>query len=48
MHPKLLNRLNNHLFKLGEKNRSGWIRAAIISKMTREIEALKDPDDVVY
>lgn len=48
MHPKFLNKLNDHLFKLGEKNRSGWIRAAIISKMNMEIEAMRDPDEVVY
>jgi len=48
MSPRLLNRLNEHLHKLGERNRSGWIRAAIISKMSREIEALKDPEEVVY
>jgi len=48
MHPKLLNRLNEHLFKLGEKNRSGWIRAAIISKMNRELEAMRDPEETVY
>lgn len=48
MSPDFLKRLNKHLEKLGEKNRSGWVRAAIISKMTREIEALRDPDEVVY
>ena len=48
MHPKLLTRINKHLGRLGERNRSGWIRAAIISKMNEEIEALRDPDDVVY
>jgi len=48
MNPKLLERLNAHLEKLGERNRSGWIRGAIISKMSREIEALRDPEDVIY
>ena len=48
MSPKLLVRLNAHLEKLGEKNRSGWIRGAIISKMNAEIEGLREPDEVIY
>ena len=48
MHPKLLDRINAHLEKLGEKNRSGWIRSAIISKMSEEIEGLREPDKVRY
>jgi len=48
MHPKLLKRLDTHLEKLGEKNRSGWIRSAILLKMGNEIEALREPDEVVY
>ena len=48
MHPNLKTRLDAHLEKLGERNRSGWIRGAIISKMGREIETLRDPDEVVY
>ena len=48
MNPKLLERLDAHLEKLGEKNRSGWIRGAIIIKMNDEIEALRDPTEVVY
>jgi len=48
MHPNLLKRINAHLEKLGERNRSGWIRGAIISKMGQEIEALRDPDEVRY
>lgn len=48
MSPKLLLRINRHLERLGEKNRSGWIRAAIISKMNEEIEALREPDQVTY
>ena len=48
MTPTLLARINVHLLRLGEKNRSGWIRAAIISKMSREIEALREPDEKVY
>ena len=48
MNPRLLERLNAHLEKLGERNRSGWIRGAIVSKMGQEIEALRDPDEVVY
>ena len=48
MNPKLLERLNAHLEKLGEKNRSGWIRGAIVSKMGQEAEALRDPDKVRY
>lgn len=48
MSPALLKRVDAHLEKLGEKNRSGWIRGAIISKMGREIEALRDPDEVRY
>lgn len=48
MHPKLLDRINAHLEKLGEKNRSGWIRSAIISKMSEEIEGLREPDEVIY
>jgi len=48
MSPQLLNRLNRHLEKLGERNRSGWIRAAIISKMNGEIEALREPEERVY
>ena len=48
MTPKLLDRINEHLERLGERNRSGWIRAAIISKMSQEIEALREPDEKVY
>lgn len=48
MTPKLLGKINDHLEKLGERNRSGWIRAAIISKMTQEIDALREPDERVY
>ena len=48
MSPQLLNRLNRHLEKLGERNRSGWVRAAIISKMNGEIEALREPEETVY
>lgn len=48
MHPKLLTRVNKHLERLGERNRSGWIRAAIISKMNEEIEALREPEEVQY
>ncbi len=48
MHPNFLKRLNTHLTKLGESNRSGWIRGAIISKMNQEKEALSDPDEKVY
>lgn len=48
MHPNFLKRLNAHLTKIGERNRSGWIRGAIISKMGNEIEALREPDTVVY
>lgn len=48
MTPALLGRLKTHLEKLGERNRSGWIRAAIISKMNQEIQALRDPAEVVY
>ena len=48
MHPNLLQRINAHLEKLGERNRSGWIRGAIISKMGHEIEALREPDEVIY
>jgi len=48
MSPRLLERLNEHLAELGERNRSGWIRGAIINKMSREQEALRDPDEVVY
>ncbi len=48
MSPKLLVRLNKHLEKLGERNRSGWVRSAIISKMNREIEALREPEETIY
>ena len=48
MNPVLLERLNAHLEKLGERNRSGWIRGAIISKMSQETEALRDPEKVIY
>lgn len=48
MHPNFLGRLNAHLEKIGERNRSGWIRAAIISKMNVEIEALREPEEVRY
>ncbi len=48
MSPKLLIRLSKHLEKLGERNRSGWIRSAIISKMNTETEALREPDEVIY
>lgn len=48
MHPKLLKRMDAHLEKLGEKNRSGWIRAAIISKMSRELETMVEPEEKVY
>ena len=48
MSPKLLLRINRHLERLGEKNRSGWIRAAIISKMNEEAEALREPEEKVY
>lgn len=48
MSPRLLKRLNGHLEKLGERNRSGWVRAAIITKMNAEIQAMRDPEEVVY
>lgn len=48
MNPKLLERLKAHLEALGEKNRSGWIRGAIITKMGREREELRDPEEVIY
>ena len=48
MHPNFLRRLNDHLEKIGDRNRSAWIRGAIISKMGVEIEALRDPDEVRY
>lgn len=48
MNPTLLHRLSAHLVKLGERNRSAWIRAAIISKMNVEIEALREPEEVRY
>ncbi len=48
MHPNLLTRLNAHLDELGENNRSGWIRGAIISKMNREKEGLREPSEKVY
>lgn len=48
MSPPLLLRLNNHLERLGENNRSGWIRGAIVSKMSRETEALREPEEKVY
>jgi len=48
MHPNFLTRVNAHLEKIGERNRSGWIRGAIISKMGQEIEALREPDEKVY
>lgn len=48
MHPNFLKRLNAHLDELGEFNRSGWIRGAIISKMNREREGLREPEEKVY
>jgi len=48
MNPNLLDRINAHLGRLGENNRSGWIRGAIISKMNQEIEALREPEEKVY
>ena len=48
MHPTFLKRINAHLKRVGENNRSAWIRGAIISKMSREIEALAEPDEVIY
>ena len=48
MHPNFLKRVNDHLDELGESNRSGWIRGAIISKMNREKAALSEPDEKVY
>lgn len=48
MHPKLKKRLDDHLESLGEKNRSGWIRGAIIAKMGREREELRDPNELRY
>ncbi len=48
MHPNFLKRLSDHLFELGESNRSGWIRAAIISKMNVEKEGLREPEEKVY
>jgi len=48
MSPNLLRRLTTHLERLGENNRSGWVRSAIISKMSREIEALREPEEAIY
>lgn len=48
MHPRFLERLNKHLLKLGERNRSGWIRAAIILKMNGEIEGMREAEETVY
>lgn len=48
MTPVLLERLNRHLRRVGDRNRSGWVRAAIISKMNREMEALREPEEVIY
>lgn len=48
MSPRFLAMINDHLKKVGFRNRSGWIRAAIISHMSREIEALREPEEVIY
>lgn len=48
MSPMLLVRVNKHLELLGERNRSGWIRGAIVSKMNAEFEALREPEEKIY
>jgi len=48
MSPKLLEKINVHLEAIGEKNRSGWIRSAILVKMSSEAELLRDPDKERY
>ena len=48
MPPIFLERINAHLEKIGLRNRSGWIRSAIVAQMSREIEALREPAEPVY
>lgn len=48
MSPNFLERIKVHLKRVGERNRSAWIRGAIISKMSQEIEALREPDERIY
>ena len=36
MRTRLLERLDTHLRKVGESNRSAWVRRAIMNQITRE------------
>ena len=41
MRNSLLERLRVHQSKVGELNRSAWIRQAIVSKMNRELKDME-------
>ena len=42
MTEKLKERIDRHLERIGEKNRSAWIRAAVIRRISQEEEELGD------
>jgi len=48
MTPDFLERINAHMKRIGMSNRSGFIRAAILSQIVRNIDALREPDEKVY
>lgn len=46
MSRRLLNRVDNHLKKVGEGNRSAWIRAAVRARLIMEEGELTDEEEV--
>ena len=45
MSKRLLNRVDNHLKKVGEGNRSAWIRAAMRARLIMEEGELIDEEE---